>query len=76
MATMACCSFALIELSGIQCRFHDCQHEHEPGCAVQQALEDGTLDYQRFLSHQKLQKELDYLAWKQDQKAYLVEKEK
>jgi len=69
-------TFADIKTLAMQCRFHDCQHEHEPGCAVQQALEDGTLDYQRFLSHQKLQKELDYLARKQDQKAYLAEKEK
>lgn len=59
-----------------QCRFRDCQHDEEPGCAVQQALKDGTLDYQRFLSYQKLQKELDYLDRKQDQKASLVQKEK
>jgi ribosome biogenesis GTPase len=43
---------------------------------VQQSLKDGTLDYQRFLSHQKLQKELNYLARKQDQKASLAEKER
>jgi ribosome biogenesis GTPase len=69
-------TFADIKTLAMQCRFHDCKHEQEPGCAVQQALLDGTLDYQRFLSHQKLQKELDYVARKQDQKAYLAEKEK
>jgi ribosome biogenesis GTPase len=69
-------TFADIERFAQQCRFQDCQHECEPGCAVRQALEDGTLDYQRFLSYQKLQKELDYLARKQDQKAYLAEKER
>ena len=35
---------------------------NEPGCAVQQALEEGKLDYSRFFSYQKLQKELDYLS--------------
>lgn len=69
-------TFADIKTLAMQCRFHDCKHEQEPGCAVQQALLDGTLDYQRFFSHQKLQKELDYVARKQDQKAYLAEKEK
>jgi ribosome biogenesis GTPase len=69
-------TFADINAIASQCRFRDCQHEDEPGCAVQQALKDGTLDYQRFLSYQKLQKELDYLDRKQDQKASLVQKEK
>jgi ribosome biogenesis GTPase len=43
---------------------------------VQQALEEGRLDYSRFLSYQKLQKELNYLARKQDQSANLAEKER
>lgn len=69
-------TFADIQTLAMQCRFHDCQHECEPGCAVQQAIEDGILDYERFLSYQKLQKELNYLARKQDRKATLVEKER
>lgn len=69
-------TFADIEQLAQQCRFQDCQHECEPGCAVQQALEDGTLEHPRFLSYQKLQKELDYLARKQDQKASLIEKKR
>jgi ribosome biogenesis GTPase len=69
-------TFADVEILAKQCRFHDCKHDTEPGCAVRQAIEDGTLDYQRFLNHQKLQKELDYLVRKQDQKAHLAEKEK
>lgn len=69
-------TFADINAIAKQCRFRNCQHDLEPGCAVKQVLEDGTLDYQRFLSYQKLQKELDYLDRKQDQKASLVEKEK
>ena len=69
-------TFADIQTLQMQCRFHNCQHDTEPGCAVRQALEDGTLDYERFLSHQKLQKELNYFARKQDRKASLVEKER
>lgn len=69
-------TFADIDMLARQCRFHDCQHSLEPGCAVQQALEDGTLDYQRLLNYQKLQKELNYLTRKQDQKASLAEKER
>ncbi len=69
-------TFTDIKTLAMQCRFHDCQHDREPGCAVQQALLDGTLDYQRFMSHQKLQKELDDVSRKQDQKAYLAEKDR
>ncbi len=59
-----------------QCRFRDCQHGPEPGCAVQQALEDGTLDAGRFASYQKLQKEVAYLNRKEDKMAELQEKER
>lgn len=58
------------------CRFRDCQHQNEPGCAVQQAIHDGQLDARRFRNYQKLQQELHYLNRKKDQKASLVEKEK
>ncbi|MCI0699139.1 ribosome small subunit-dependent GTPase A [candidate division KSB1 bacterium] len=59
-----------------QCRFRDCQHGPEPGCAVQQALEDGTLDLDRFASYEKLQKEIAYLNRKEDKTAELLEKER
>ncbi|MBW4575905.1 MAG: ribosome small subunit-dependent GTPase A [Aphanothece sp. CMT-3BRIN-NPC111] len=69
-------TFADINTLAKLCHFRDCQHEKEPGCAVQQALLDGTLDEQRFRNYQKLQQELEYLNRKQDQKASLAEKEK
>ncbi len=56
--------------------FRDCQHAQEPGCAVQQALQEGKLDYSRFHSYQKLNKELDYLSQKQEQKVYLDTKKR
>jgi ribosome biogenesis GTPase len=49
-----------------QCRFADCAHQSEPGCAVRAALADGTLDPERLSSWRKLQGELRHLALKQD----------
>ncbi|MBE9034532.1 ribosome small subunit-dependent GTPase A [aff. Roholtiella sp. LEGE 12411] len=69
-------TFADIETLAQDCHFRNCQHDNEPDCVVQQALAEGKLDYSRFLSYQKLQKELNYLTRKQDQRAQLVEKER
>ncbi len=41
-----------------QCRFNDCAHSSEPGCAVQEALESGALDPERYKSYRKLEREL------------------
>ena len=49
-----------------QCRFSDCAHGTEPGCAVRAALADGSLDPERLESWRKLQGELAHLAMKQD----------
>lgn len=69
-------TFSDVEVLAEQCRFRDCQHEQEPGCAVQQALMEGSLDERRFRNYQKLQQELEYLNRKQDQRAYLAEKDR
>jgi len=69
-------TFADIETLAPECRFRNCQHHNEPGCAVQQALLEGELDYSRFLGYQKLQKELNYLVRKQEQRAQLAQKER
>jgi ribosome biogenesis GTPase / thiamine phosphate phosphatase len=69
-------TFADIENLAQQCRFRDCQHHHEPGCAVQKALQQGRLDESRFLNYQKLHKEVKYMERKQDQREYVAEKEK
>ena len=53
-------SFADIDLLASRCRFSDCTHKNEPGCAVRQAIEAGTLDMRRFANYQKLQKEASY----------------
>jgi ribosome biogenesis GTPase / thiamine phosphate phosphatase len=43
------------------CRYGDCSHEHEPGCAVRAAVESGELSEERYSSYIKLKKESDYL---------------
>ena len=52
-----------------RCRFADCGHGVEPGCAVRTALADGTLAAERFESWVKLQRELEHLERKQDVRA-------
>ncbi len=57
----------IIEL-GAGCRFSDCRHESEPGCAVKRAVDEGRLSEERWESYGKLKKELKYLerrtSWK------------
>lgn len=53
-------SFSDIEDLALQCKFNDCKHESEPGCAVKKAIADGTLDSKRLESYKKIQKELKY----------------
>ncbi|MGR3275483.1 ribosome small subunit-dependent GTPase A [Acaryochloris marina NIES-2412] len=64
-------AFNEIEALAGHCRFRDCQHQQEPGCAVQAALGNGQLEIQRLQSYQKLRKEKAYLHRKQDQKAQI-----
>jgi len=52
-----------------QCKFSDCAHDREPGCAVRSALDDGTLPAERWDSYQKLQGELEHLERKLDKRA-------
>ncbi len=44
----------------MNCRFPDCTHTHEPGCAVLTALENGELDNDRYQNYIKLRKEAEY----------------
>jgi ribosome biogenesis GTPase len=48
------------------CRFRDCRHRGEPGCAVLAAVEAGELAEERLASHRKLEAELRHLAVKAD----------
>jgi ribosome biogenesis GTPase len=66
-------SFADIQALAEQCRFRDCRHAAEPGCAVRAAIEAGALDRGRFANYLKLRDEVagaaDQLAARQTQKA-------
>jgi len=59
-----------------RCRFPDCAHGTEPGCAVRAALEDGSLDVERLASHRKLEGELRHLELKTDKRARAEERKK
>lgn len=58
----------LEELFG-RCRFSDCAHDQEPGCAVQVALAEETLDTRRWSSYLKLQREIAALNRRHDDAA-------
>jgi ribosome biogenesis GTPase len=51
-------AFADVAELAAACRFSDCAHQTEPGCAVREALETGALDAERWASYLKLQREL------------------
>ena len=54
-----------LEALAENCRFNDCSHKNEPGCAVREALETGALDPGRWKSFVKLQKELNFQRMKE-----------
>ncbi|MFE2585024.1 ribosome small subunit-dependent GTPase A [Streptomyces sp. NPDC059378] len=58
--------FAEIEELAERCRFHDCAHESEPGCAVLAALETGELSVRRLDSYRKLVRENQWIVAKTD----------
>jgi ribosome biogenesis GTPase len=59
-------AFGDVQALARTCRFTDCAHETEPGCAVQDAVEDGSLDRARLASWRKLQREAMRQAAKDD----------
>jgi ribosome biogenesis GTPase len=59
-------AFADVHDLAAGCRFTDCRHQTEPGCAVQQAIDDGLISRERLKSFQKLQAELRFLESKTD----------
>jgi ribosome biogenesis GTPase len=59
-------TFDDIEELAQTCRFSDCGHTNEPGCAIHAALDAGALDAGRWKSFQKLQREMAHQARKED----------
>lgn len=59
-------AFADVEALVARCRFSNCAHDGEPGCAVAAALENGSLAVRRFESWQQLQREMSWFAARKD----------
>jgi ribosome biogenesis GTPase len=69
-------AFEDVESLIVECRFSDCAHETEPGCAVRSALADGRLESERFESYRKLQRELHWLEIRHDARARSEERKR
>jgi ribosome biogenesis GTPase len=69
-------TFVDVEELAAECRFADCNHETEPGCAIRAGLASGDLDRERWDSYRKLQRELHALAVRQDARLGAEERKK
>ena len=67
-------AFSDVESIAAACYFTNCRHQNEPGCAVREALSDGTLDVDRYESYVKLERELEYLDSRMDERLNLKRK--
>ena len=67
-------AFPDLTIIGAGCKFSDCQHSNEPGCAVKAAVEAGQITRERYASFLKLQRELAFMAEERKQHTYTVNK--
>ena len=67
-------AFSDVESIAASCYFSNCRHQNEPGCAVREALSDGSLDASRYESYVKLERELEYLDSRMDERLNLKRK--
>lgn len=67
-------TFAEVQALAPGCRFRDCRHDREPGCAVKAAVEAGDLDAGRYASFLKLQGEQQAVEQRRDERAILEAK--
>ncbi len=67
---------AFDDIESLRCKFTNCLHQSEPGCGVQEALRSGVLSEQRYASYVKLQKELEFIARKENKPLQAEQKEK
>ena len=66
--------FSDIEALAMTCRFGDCSHDGEPGCAVRSAMDTGALSADRYASYRKLEREETHIMQKRDALARSEEK--
>jgi len=69
-------AFEDIELLAADCRFRDCAHAREPGCAVMSAVDKGRLELDRLRSWRKLQRELEAIAARTDHRLRVARKKR
>lgn len=69
-------AFADITEIGANCKFSNCQHQSEPGCAVKKAIENGDLSAKRFENYQKMAREQLFVDQKKNLSHKIAEKEK
>lgn len=69
-------AFEDVEALAAQCRFTDCSHRSEPGCAIRAAIAEGTLQADRFAAYQKLEREAQRAVLATDAIARRAERKK
>jgi len=69
-------TFEEIESIAARCKFANCTHTSEPGCAVLEAIESGDIDEGRWQNYRKMLREQAYLERRQDQRLQQVERDK
>ncbi|MDP8238932.1 MAG: ribosome small subunit-dependent GTPase A [Candidatus Hatepunaea meridiana] len=68
-------TFDDIEEIAAKCRFRNCKHKSEPGCAIIQAIEEEILDYRRVQNYHKMKREIRFLEARKEQR-YMISKSK
>lgn len=66
--------FADIEELAMQCRFHDCKHASDAGCAIREAVQEGKLDPERYEGYLKLDEEIEELTRRLKKRKMTVER--
>ncbi|MGE4297845.1 MAG: ribosome small subunit-dependent GTPase A [Desulfovibrionaceae bacterium] len=69
-------TFADIQELAESCRFANCAHQHEPGCAVLHAVASGALSQARLENYRKMRREMEYVQARSEKSANCVEKER
>jgi len=69
-------AFEDIESLALECRFRDCAHLTEPGCAVLAAVDEGQLELDRLRSWRKFQRELESIAARTDSRLHRARKKR
>ncbi len=69
-------AFSEVDEFARECAFRNCRHAGEPGCAVREAIDEGDLPEDRFVSYQKLERELAFTARRQDKALEIAERKR